>query len=470
MDRKIPLCVDLDGTLIRSDLLHECFAAALRKDWLTPFKSMYWLATGGRCRLKSRLASIAELDVTTLPYHDEVIQWVRDQKASGRQIILTTAATQDLAEKVARHLDLFDVVISSDGQRNLKGSNKLIAIRAGVGETFDYVGDCNADGPLFSASQKGYLVTSREGASRWANVSNLAVTRASRAGALVKLLRPHQWLKNALVAVPLLFSHQFTHLDKLVNVALAFVSFCLIASAVYVLNDLVDVQADRQHHRKRNRPLASGALPITWAYPLLAGLVIAAAAMSVWLPWRFAAVLGGYAVLSVGYSFYFKTRLLMDVMVLAALYTLRLFAGGASTHVPLSPWLLGLSMSLFLSLAFAKRFVELRAALTASRQSLPGRGYVISDLDVISSVGPASGLISVVVLAMYISGEAGKTMYRHPDALWLVCPILAYWITRLWFLAHRGELHDDPVVFAATDKVSWMAVACCGAIGVLASY
>lgn len=290
------------------------------------------------------------------------------------------------------------------------------------------------------------------------------------AHAIVRLLRPHQWAKNLLVLLPLVFSHQVTDIAKLRAAILATIAFCLVASALYVINDRLDVESDRKHPAKRNRPFASGAIPLSWAPRITLALLIPAAGICMLLPARFSLVLLAYALLSALYSLLLKRRLLVDIVTLAGLYTMRLVAGSAATGIEISPWLFALALFMFASLAFAKRHAELRAAGTQLVGPLPGRGYMAEDLQVILAVGPACGLVAVLVLALYLNSAMVESLYRRPRALWLICPLMMYWITRVWFFANRGTLDEDPISFAIRDRVSWLVLAACTAVAIAATF
>jgi 4-hydroxybenzoate polyprenyltransferase len=304
-----------------------------------------------------------------------------------------------------------------------------------------------------------------DGAALTSGVPAREVSSAGKAGAVLRALRPVHWCKNLLVLAPLVLAHQVSNREKLLAVLLAVSAFCLCASAVYVINDLVDREADRHHPRKRLRPFASGQLSAGTGVGMIVVLLAGAAGLAL-LTGRplFAGLLALYLVLTGSYSLYFKSKLLVDVVLLAGLYTLRIIAGAAAANVPLTPWLLAFSMFLFLSLAFAKRYSELLQVEAGEQERLRGRGYVVEDLRIIESVGPTCGYLAVMVLALYIQSDLVKALYREPRALWLVCPVLLYWLTRLWFLARRRRLVDDPLVFALTDRVSWGCGALAGAI------
>jgi 4-hydroxybenzoate polyprenyltransferase/phosphoserine phosphatase len=468
-----PLCVDLDGTLIAGDMLVETAVHLLRHRPMDLLMTPFWLANGGRAGLKQQLAARGTVDPRSLPYRADVIAFLREQHAAGRTIILTTAADAAVAHPIAEHLGLFDRVLCSDGVINLDGENKLRAVRRVCPDGFDYVGDSRADLPLWKAAGAAYLVAPSPGLLRDAQAvckpARGFESSEGRLGAVLRVLRPHQWSKNMLLFLPLFLAHQWQDVHRLLAVVLAVISFSLCASAVYVANDLLDVHDDRHHAQKSKRPFASGALPLTWGPVILLGLLslafIPAAAV---LPGLFIVLLASYFCTSSSYSMYFKRKLLIDVMLLAGLYTMRLIAGGAACLVEVSPWLLAFSIFVFTSLAFAKRYAELRNFLEKNRAgsdlgdgasapiALRGRGYRAEDLDIILVVGPCSGYIAVLVFALYIySSDLVNKLYYHPLLLWLVCPLMLYWITRIWFIARRGWLNEDPVLFAIKDRVSW---------------
>jgi 4-hydroxybenzoate polyprenyltransferase/phosphoserine phosphatase len=453
-----PLCVDLDGTLIATDLLWESLFVMLRARPWDALRVPIWLLKG-RAHLKARLAEHGAPDVEVLPYRAEVIEFLRARKAEGRRIVLTTAAQESLARRLAEHLALFDEVIASDGTHNLKGRNKLEILTGRFAGGFDYVGDSHADIPLLASARRAYLVRTGGRVYRRASTACDRLEVFEGRGRLlrdvVKAMRPHQWAKNLLLFVPLVMAHRYLDLPALLLTVLAFVAFCLAASGVYLLNDLLDLQVDRRHVRKRHRPLAAGRVPIPLGVALSFGLLATSLALALALPMRFVALLGLYLVVTTAYSAYLKTQLMIDVITLAGLYTLRILAGGAATMIPVSPWLMAFAMFFFLSMAFAKRYTELAAKKDESGD-IAGRGYRPTDLDLIRSVGPVSGYLCVMVLCLYINSPEVRALHRHPGALWYICPLLLYWISRVWFLAYREELPDDPVVFALRDKISYL--------------
>lgn len=361
---------------------------------------------------------------------------------------------------MAAHLDLFDEVLASDGTRNLRGAEKAAALVARFGERgFDYAGDSPVDLPVWRQARHAVLVGVPAAVADRARAGSTVVAEFPHAdgrwAAVARLLRPHQFVKNLIVLVPLITSHQITQPAMLQRGLLAFLAFCFCASGVYVCNDLIDVDSDRRHATKRRRPLASGDVPLTWAAPLGGILLTGGVALSWLLSPMFAGVALLYLVAATAYSWRLKRMVLVDVFVLAGLYTLRLVAGHVATGVEFSSWLLAFSMFIFLSLALVKRFQELRLRpATAGRVS--GRGYLAADLNLLTPLGAASGYISVLVLALYVNSDKVRLLYSHPTLLLLICPLMLYWISRVWLVAHRGEMRDDPVAFALRDRASYV--------------
>ncbi|MFS2159270.1 UbiA family prenyltransferase [Pseudomonas sp. Pseusp122] len=455
-----PLVVDLDGTLLRSDLLLETTMAFVRSHPLQFFKLFGWLFQG-KAALKQGLALATELDVTVLPYDPAVIELIEAERAAGRMIILATAAHDSLARRIAEHLQLFDLVWASDAERNLSADNKRDVLVAHYGEGgFDYVGNSRDDLSVWQASRKAIVVNPEAGvqsrAQAQGNVEQVIESNTASLKDWRKALRLHQWMKNALIFVPLLAAHQLNQPLQVLHGLLAFLFFGLCASSVYILNDLLDLTDDRHHQSKRNRPFASGRLSIRSGLVLVPLLLLGAfSGAALLLPWQFCAVLGGYYLLTLAYSLSLKRLMTLDVIVLAMLYTTRILAGAAAFNLPLTFWILAFSMFMFLSLALVKRYAELREArLKDLKDKTRGRGYYPADLDMIASLGATSGHLAVMVLALYIHEGATVVLYSHPHVIWLACPLLLFWITRVWMLTHRGQMNDDPVVFAIRDRVS----------------
>ena len=464
-----PLCVDLDGTLIKTDLLWESLLALLKQSPFSLFQLPFWLLKG-KAHLKQEIARRVTLDVTTLPYQQDLVKFLSKERESGRELVLATASHASLAQAVAAHLGLFDQrVYGSDARVNLKGVHKVALLVEKYGaRQFSYAGNSTADLLVWAQAQEGIVVNGSAGLVRRAQelttVIQIFSEPVSWPRLMAKALRVHQWAKNVLVFIPVVASHQITDKMRLLQAGLAFLSFSFSASAVYILNDCLDLASDRRHPRKKNRPFASGHLSIHFGILLALGCLLAGGLLALLLPPLFVLVLAGYLVLTTGYSFYLKQFVMVDVIVLAQLYTMRLYGGGAATGVTPSHWLLTFSLFLFLSLALVKRFTELRLASESEGKELHGRGYWVTDQEHISSIGSASGLLAVLVLALYISSKEVLLLYSHSELLWLICPVMLYWISRVWMLAYRNRMDDDPVVFTVRDPKSYLIA---GIIGVI---
>jgi 4-hydroxybenzoate polyprenyltransferase len=467
-----PLCVGLDGTLVGTNTLWESVILMLRKrPWLILLAPIWML--GGRARFKRAIAQRVPLDAALLPYREELLAALRAGKERGRKLVLATAADSDVAQRVARHVGLFDEVFSSDGETNLKASRKRDRLSAAYATSgFDYVGDSHADLQIFEKATRGYLIAASKSVARHVKQGgNIVVvsTRPSIVRALFKELRIHQWAKNALVVLPVVVAPGVPVPDVFVRALLAALTFSLCASAGYVFNDLLDLEADRAHHSKRARPFASGALPVAFGPPLFLGLLLLSFGAALWLlPLSFSVMLAIYFAGTMSYSMYLKRALLVDVFVLAALYTHRILAGGIATSIPISAWLLGLSMFLFTSLAFAKRYVELD--VLEHEGKIKNRNYYKADLAMVGAMGPASGYLAGLVFSLYIEMGAHRGAYREPVLLWLAVPVLLYWVSRIWILTGRGQMQDDPVKFALRDQTSILCGLIIGAIFALARF
>ncbi len=470
-----PLYVDMDGTVLATDVLWELLILTLKTRPALLLRLPFWLLKG-KAFFKRQLAIRVTVDPALLPYHQPVIALLTRERRAGRTIVLATASDRLVAEPVARHVGLFSAVLASDGRINLSGRTKLSAIlHHADGAAFDYIGDSSSDLPIWRHASRAMLVgPSRRLLTRAGDASTVenVCPRPPLLTGLVGTLRVHQWSKNVLLLVPLLLAHQATDLDRVLRAILAFIAFSLAASAVYVLNDLLDLESDRQHPEKRRRPLAAGqvAIPAALAMVPLAILASGLIAISL-LPGLFTAILGLYLGATTAYSFFLKRVAILDVLVLAGLYTLRVLAGAVATQVSVSPWFLAFSMFFFLSLAFVKRYAELRRAEgdDQGQAYLLARGYSVGDVDLLRSVGAASGYLAIAVLALYINSPEVHRLYGQPAWLWLMGPLLLYWITRVWFLAHRGRLDGDPVVFALTDGPSYVLAGLVGAVLMMAT-
>lgn len=455
-----PLVVDLDGTLLQGDMLFESLLLFCKYNPLRFFLSLFWLLTRGKAYLKQRLAARAKIAVHALPYNLELLAFLRDEKKNGRKIILATASAKIYADEIASHLDLFHEVIASE-DTNLSAHNKKQALIQRYQEKgFDYIGNSADDLVVWSSANRAIAVNPdfgiRKRVTKMANLDKVIHPKTSIIYSWIKALRLHQWLKNSLIFIPLLAAHLSFSPLVIIQALVAFLSFSLCASSAYLLNDLLDLESDRQHPRKKNRPFASGALSIKAGLVTVPLLFLIGFGLSYFLLSKlFLVVLLAYYSLTIAYSLYLKQIMMLDVVSLASLYTLRIVGGTYAFNLSLTFWMLAFSMFLFTSLAFVKRYTELQDARNKGKtDKMPGRGYYPSDLELISSLGGAAGYLSILVLALYIQDNSIAQLYHHPHIIWLSCPLLLFWISRIWLLTHRGQMHDDPVVFAATDKVS----------------
>lgn len=456
MEHRVPLFVDVDGTLTQADVSLESFVRIARRSFRGLVSVMAWLVRG-RAFAKAMSARVDPVDASRLPYRQEVLDLIAEARGDGRAVVLASAGHWRNVRRVARHLGLDEAVIASRGRMNLKGRAKLAAIRARVGDgAFDYVGDARADVPLWNAARIGWSVgLVPDGVQRLG---------ARRRGAWLRAMRPHQWVKNALVLVPAITSGQFLQPGILVKAAIAAGLMSLIASSIYLVNDLLDMDADRAHRTKWTRPLAHGDLTI----PAALGLSMVLAGVGLVGGWLLGGVplvgwLLGYMAITTAYSFRLKAVMVGDAVVLASLYTIRIWIGGVAIGVGLSFWLILFSVFLFLSLAYLKRYVEMREVIDPERL-LNGRGYVGGDLDVVMMSGVSSGMVAIMVLALFAHDPATAAHYAAPELLWLLCLPLMYWINRIWMMARRGEVEGDPVAFAIRDRRSIMVGGAMGAI------
>lgn len=461
------LVVDLDGTLIASDMLHETFWASLSQDWTTFFRAPLALLQG-RAALKAALQDTAQVQVDALPYNQPVIDYIKSWRESGGQAVLVTASDQRIADQIAAHVGLFDEVYGSDGTLNLKGDNKARFLEQKYGANgFAYMGDSAADLAVWSKAAKAITVNAADAirnklSKLGCEVEHLVAPNVSRK-AYLKALRPHQWLKNVLVFLPMIAAHNFAP-STLLNSLLAFLSFSLIASSVYVVNDLLDLKADRAHPRKRLRPFASGAIPVSHGVWMASGLLLGGFLLAALTNLAFIGIMLVYFAITTAYSVSLKRKLIVDVCTLAGLYTIRIIAGGVATGIELSVWLLAFSIFLFFSLAAVKRQAELVDSAKRGKLGASGRGYHVDDLPVMTQMAVAAGYLSVLVLALYLNSPAVVALYAWPTVLWGICPILLFWISRVIMITHRGLMHDDPIVFAARDRNSQICFALVAAL------
>jgi 4-hydroxybenzoate polyprenyltransferase/phosphoserine phosphatase len=465
MDKIVPLCVDLDGTLIQSDLLLESVLALIKRNLLFLFLLPFWLLRG-KAALKDEIARRVTLDATVLPYRENFVAWLRSEREQGRSIWLCTASNHRLASLVSEYIGCFEGVLASDATNNLSGQNKAKRLIEQFGEHgFDYCGNASADTPIWAKARFAVVIGGKQlfcAAEKVANVQRTFEVYRPTIKDLFRAIRVHQWTKNFLLFIPVVMAHKVRDSSLLLRAFLGFVGFGFMASAGYIVNDLFDLEADRRHPEKKNRPLASGAIPPGWGILLAVSCMVGGMAAGLLLPGKFQLVLALYFLATLIYTFYLKNKLIVDVVTLAGLYTLRIIAGAFAVDVPMTPWLLAFSMFIFLSLAFVKRFAELRNLRLTNGDRSVGRGYLTEDLEMIGSLGSASGYLSVLVLALYINGREVVILYSRPYVLWFICPIILYWVSRMWVYASRGVIHEDPIMFVFKDKVSYL-------VGILAA-
>lgn len=451
----------MDGTLLRGDSLVESLLRLLRTDPHLLLLLPAWLARG-KARFKEEVAKSACLDPASLLYNEEFLAYLRRERAEGRRIFLVTASHKKPAQAVAEHLGLFDEVIATDGLRNLKGREKREELARRFGERgYDYAGDSTADLEVWPGAREAIVVNASPRVLRKLGDGATKVFLTSRRflpRVILEAMRVRQWVKNLLVLLPVALAHRALEPAPLSSTLFAFLAFSLGASAVYVLNDLLDVEADRHHPVKRRRPFASGELPLAAGFAMIPLLLLPSVGIAIFLPRPFLLVLLLYFGLTTAYSLLLKEVALVDVLVLAGLYTLRIIAGSAASGVPVSHWLLAFSMFVFLSLGAVKRYAELRRLRgNEERDSkLRGRGYLAGDLELIVPMGLSSGYVAVLVLALYVSSGDVVELYPRSVLLWFCCPLMLYWISRIWLLAHRGQVEDDPLSFAVRDPTTWL--------------
>jgi 4-hydroxybenzoate polyprenyltransferase len=467
-----PLAVDLNGTLISVDTLHEGFISAFKN---SPSQCAMLLKTirQGKASFKRNVAGASGFDPTLLPYNEGLLGFLKEQKQRGRRIGLFTAAHQSIAKAVAEHLDIFDVVRGSDDLVNLSGQTKLDAIREAFGQSFTYAGNGGSDQPIFAAAESVLLVGPvtrlKRGLMPGKAIEAAFPSDSSPLRVWAKALRLDHWAKNTLVLVGPLLGFELGSPHVLGQSLLLFFALGLLASATYLINDLFDLTADRQHPVKRFRPFASGKIPVRDGLFAAVGLVVAALTASLALPLGCTLSLVGYLAVTLAYSFALKRQPMADVLVLAFLFTVRIVAGGFLLTVPISPWLLTFSMLFFLGLAIVKRYAELDRVVRLGGEGAVPRGYTASDLPLLLAMGVGSGLSAIGIFVIYLINEHyPQAIYRHPEALWAMMPILLLWTMRVWRITVHGRMNEDPIVFALKDRTSLFLGALVGATLILA--
>lgn len=454
----IPLVIDLDGTLINTDMLHESAIGTFRNRPLDIIKYPFWLIKG-KAALKQNLANRSSIDPATLPYNTALLSWLEKQKANGRKLILCSASDNNIVQSISDHLKIFDEVIASNGTTNVAGENKAKELESRFGRAgYDYAANDTVDLSVWRSARNAIVVNASRSlldkVKLICNVEEVFPASAITISEWRRALRIHQWLKNVLLFIPIIAAHQLDNPAIWLSLVLAFLSFSFCASAVYIANDLFDLDSDRNHPRKKTRPFAAGTIPIWMGVCAAPLLILVSIFLGVYVGESFLMWLGVYFVLTCIYSLGIKKIIIIDCLALAILYTLRIVAGAAAADNLLSFWLLAFSIFLFLSLAFVKRYAELEIQLLGGNIKIQGRGYLTSDSPLVQSMGIVSGYASALVLALYLNSDAVVQLYKIPEIIWAAVPILLFWISWMWIHAHRGEMHDDPLVFAVKDKIS----------------
>jgi len=471
--RVLPICVDLDGTLVKTDLLLETFINVVKNDWVNLFRVPAWFFLG-KAAAKEKLAKISSIDPATIPYNEKLLEYLKKERLNGGKIVLATASDQQIAGQIALHLGIFDDVVASDGITNLKGEAKTKVLVERYGERgFVYVGNSRTDLKVWQRANSAILVNTGRSIPKAAAAlcpveGEFLDTKSSLQG-LIKEARPHQWLKNLLVFISPMAAHLLFNPTTFFHTLLAFVVFCFAASGIYIINDLFDLETDRRHPRKRNRPFASGDLPLQYglAGPIFIGIAIALGSA---LSLEFILIVYVYVTLSLSYSQFLKTKPLVDVFCLALLYTIRVVAGGVVAKSGVSIWLLNFSGFLFLSLGFLKRYAEYSISTNGEKIVLSSRrGYTEHDSLLIIIMGVCSSFVSTLVFAFYVNSTQGVLAYKTAYLMWGIVPLVLFWQLRLWLATVRGYMHDDPVVYAAKDKISYLVMAIVVVIYLLAS-
>ncbi|MGI6681309.1 MAG: UbiA family prenyltransferase [Bdellovibrionota bacterium] len=472
------LFVDLDGTLIKGDLLYECLISIIKKSFFSIFFIPIWLLKG-KAYLKEKFSLLIELNVELLPYNQEVVAYIKAKKEKGIRIILATASNHNLAKPISGFLGLFDDVIASNKKENLKGKNKLKKIKSYLSDNnfskeFSYIGDSTADIVIFNEAKEPIIVGNEKIYNKIKlknkNAKFIAESAKFSITSFLSMIRTYQWVKNLLIFIPLILSHKFLNIDLVLKAIVAFFSFSFLASSVYIINDIFDINADRMHPSKKHRAIASGDIPISLGLKTVIFLIPFSIVISLSLGKEFLLILTLYFITTTLYSIFFKKIVLVDILILSLLYTVRILAGGVALNIALSPWLAMFSLFMFFSLACAKRYAELYAVKNNLQHKIMGRGYQASDLEQIQIFGSSSGYIAVLIFALYIQSDVSVRLYKTPSFLWGLCPLMLYWISRVWLISHRGQMEQDPIIFAMKDKASYIILVFVVIIFVVAKY
>ena len=457
----LPLCVDLDGTLIQTDSLWEsCLRLISQKPFML-FLLPLWLFLG-KAGFKDRVSNSIHLTPGSLPFNTHLLKFLTQQRLHNRHLVLVTAANEKIAEDIAAHLNIFDEILASNKTNNLSGKSKADALVEKYGEQgFVYAGNANIDLNVWQHAAAAIVVNGSDSLIQKAKKLTMVEEvfpkeHKTSLKVILKAIRIHQWAKNMLIFTALILSHNWFNTDALELSIFAFLSFSFAASSIYIINDLIDLEADRKHRTKRNRPIAAGILSIQSAVTIVPFLIALSFFFASKINLDFVIILSVYLILTTAYSLYLKPIALIDVITLTSLYTIRIVAGAVAVNVPLSYWLITFSMFIFLSLALIKRFSELKNLVQQGETISLSRGYHTDDLPAVSLFGISSGYISVLVLVLYTHDLQADTLYSTPNWLWFVAIAVLYWISRMWLLAFRGKMNEDPVLFAIRDRNSYI--------------
>ncbi|MDR1656050.1 MAG: UbiA family prenyltransferase [Deltaproteobacteria bacterium] len=454
------LALDLDGTLLGTDSLWELFFKALSLGRLAP---LAWLVSG-RLAFKKRLAETVELDFDRLPWNQRVIDLAMAHREAGGEVWLATAANEAMAVKVCARFDFFSGYLASDDKINLKSRAKAreLSGRFGRGK-YAYAGDSRADVAVWAEADRAIVVNSGR-LSRLARPLSGKVeviapvgTKSPSLGQILSAARAYQWVKNIILFVPIFLAHAFSAAN-FGRVFLAFIVFCLFSSAGYIINDLLDIDSDRRHPSKHNRPFASGAIDLSRGGLIFLGALVGGLVIASLVGQLFILLAGIYLVSAVLYSLRFKSVAILDVIVLTLLYTLRILAGGQAVGLEVSQWLLSFSFFTFASLSLFKRLTELKRLTQAAASENTRRPYVAADAGFIRSIAAGSICCAVLTLAIYVGDAAARKYYGFPGLLLAFCPILFYWLARLLKLADEGKIDYDPIIFVLSDRQSWICL------------
>jgi 4-hydroxybenzoate polyprenyltransferase len=456
-----PLCVDLDGTLVNTDLLMEGILQLIRKNPLYVFAILIW-SLRGMAGLKAEIAVRTNVTFETIPFNQPLLAWLIKEHAGSRPLYLCTGANRLVAGKIADHLGIFAGVIASDTLTNLTGTNKSVALQKRFPDGFDYCGNDRNDLKVWRAARRAILVNTPLHIAKHAK-KLYPIAAEFQYGRInlrqiFKAIRIHQWVKNLLIFIPMIAAHKTNNFADIVDLATAFFCFSFCASAVYIINDLIDIDNDRMHHKKRNRPFASGTIGIVSGGILATALLSVSTYIAASLSFAFCAILIGYFIMTIAYSLSLKKVAIVDTITLAGLYTIRIIAGGVAVKIEPSFWLLIFSLFFFFSLASLKRFAELHAAMKQGKTIAHGRGYNTNDITFLQNTGITSGYLSSLVLALYINNPNIGILYQLPQIIWLLCGLNIFWIGHVWLTAHRGNMNEDPIIFAIKDKTSLCAM------------